>query len=104
MEMRQNVVRLLSNSRYLVDLKQEELAEEERELIMNLSPVFLEWEEKTRRLGEQRGIEIGEQRGEQRGKEEVARKMLAAGLDLAQICQFTGLSREQIQQLTSEES
>lgn len=100
--MRQNVVRLLSNSRYLVDVNQAEWVEEERELIMNLSPVFLEWEQKTRQsgieIGEQRGIEIGEQRG----KEEVARKMLAAAMDPVQIAQLTGLPLDQLQHLQTQ--
>ncbi len=118
--MRQNGVRALSNCRIMVDAQQEELAEAERELIMNLSPLFLDWEEKTRQrgieigeqrgieIGEQRGIEIGEQRGieigEQRGRLEVARKMVAEGMAPAQISQFTGLSLKQIQLLQTEET
>jgi len=79
-------------------------------LVMNLSPAYLKWKEETLREGEQRGIEIGEQRGieigEQRGKEEgkveVARNLLAAGMDPSQVAQFTGLTLEQIQPLQAE--
>ncbi len=53
--MRQNVIRALSNSRIVVNAKQEELEEEERELIMNLSPAFLEWEQSTLNQGRQEG-------------------------------------------------
>jgi hypothetical protein len=53
--MRQNVLRALSNCRIVVNAKQEELEEEERELIMNLSPAFLEWEQSTLNQGRQEG-------------------------------------------------
>lgn len=51
--MRQNVLRALSNCRIVVSAKQEELEEEEKELIMNLSPAFLEWEQSTLNQGRQ---------------------------------------------------
>lgn len=92
--MRQDVVRALSNSRIVVNTEQEALDAAERELIVNLSPVFLDWEEKTR--------EAGRTEGRTEGRIEVARNMLQAGLDLAQIAQLTGLSLEQIQHLSAE--
>ncbi|NJK62629.1 MAG: DUF4351 domain-containing protein [Synechococcaceae cyanobacterium SM2_3_1] len=57
--MRQNVLRALSNCRIGVSTKQEELEEEERELIMNLSPAFLEWEKSTLNQGRQQGGQEG---------------------------------------------
>lgn len=46
--------------------------------------------------GEKRGIAVGEKRGIVKGVESVARKMLASGMPVKQIAQFTGLSEEQI--------
>ena len=53
------VLELLSNWKIMLDEKQEALREEERELIMNLSPAYLKWKEETLREGEQRGIQEG---------------------------------------------
>jgi predicted transposase YdaD len=49
----------------------------------------------------QEGIQIGEQRGKQEGIQEVARNLLATGMDMAQIAAATGLTIEQIRQLQS---
>jgi len=97
---------LLGNWKIVLDEKREALREEERELVMNLSPAYLKWKEETLRAGEQRGIEIGEQRGieigEQQRAEGIARNMLAAGMAPTQIAQLTGLSLDQLQQLLAE--
>ncbi len=112
------VLELLGNWKIMLDESREALRQEERELVMNLSPAYLKWKEETLnegiQIGEQRGIQIGEQRGiqigEQRGKEEgkeeakveVALKMLAAGMDLSQIAHLTELTLDQIRQLQTE--
>jgi len=115
---RVRVLELLGNWKIVLDEKREALREEERELVMNLSPAYLKWKEETLRAGEQRGIEIGEQLGEQRGieigeqrgieigeqqrAEGIARNMLTAGMAPTQIAQLTGLSLDQLQQLLAE--
>ena len=57
-------------------------------------------------LGLKRGEELGLRRGEElglrRGSIKSARNMLAGGLSIAQIVQFTGLSQEEVQQLQQE--
>lgn len=60
---------------------------EEEETLMALHQAYLEWEQKTRRLGElegeQRGIQIGEQRGIQIGEQQQRHMVLElAGLEL----------------------
>jgi hypothetical protein len=96
------VLELLGNWKIMLDESREALRQEERELVMNLSPAYLKWKEET--LNE--GIQIGERRGKEEGKEEakveVALKMLAAGMDLSQIAQLTELTLDQIRQLQTE--
>jgi predicted transposase/invertase (TIGR01784 family) len=88
------VLELLGNWKIMLDESREALREEERELVMNLSPAYLKWKEET--LNE--GIQIGEQQK----AEGIALKMLAAGMDLSQIAQLTGLTLDQIRQLQTE--
>lgn len=66
------VLELLGNWKILLDEKQERLREEERELMMNLSPAYLKWKEET--INE--GIQIGEQRGIQIGEQELTLRLL----------------------------
>jgi predicted transposase/invertase (TIGR01784 family) len=64
-------------------------------------------EERGIAIGEERGIAIGEERGEKRGekrgelkgKREMARIMLAEGLDATLINKYTGLSLQEIESL-----
>ncbi len=62
-----------------------------RELIMDLSPAYLKWKEEM--------INEGIQLGKQEGIQQVARNLLATGMDPAQIAAVTGLTPEQIWQL-----
>ena len=55
-----------------------------------------------RREGKQEGLEEGEQRGEKKAKLEYARRMLEKGYPVEDICEITGLSREEIQTLRQE--
>ena len=49
--------------------------------------------------GEELGLRKGKQEGIASGRRETARNMLAGGLSVAQIVQFTGLSQEEVQEL-----
>ena len=51
--------------------------------------------------GEARGHQAGLAEGEARAQAEMARKMLAAGMPLEQIVQFTGLDAEAVEALTA---
>ena len=84
---RPRVLELLGNWKIVLDEKREALREEERELVMNLSPAYLKWKEETLKEGEQRALE------------QTASRMLATGMDPTQIAQLTGLTLEQIQRL-----
>ena len=61
---------------------QENQTEDERELIMNLSPAYLQWRENTLREGRQEGLQEGLQTGIktgiQAGKREVVENLLRA--------------------------
>ena len=49
-----------------------------------------------RQEGREAGLAEGKAEGKVEGKAEVARKMLAAGMPVEQITEFTGLSAEQL--------
>ena len=49
--------------------------------------------------GEKKGIELGKAEGKQQEKLEIAKQMLAKGLDIQLICEMTGLSEERIRSL-----
>ena len=72
---------------------QENIQPEDRDLIMQLSPLYLE------------KIQAAEQRGEQRGKQEdrqeIALRMLRESIPLDVIARITELTIEQIQSLQS---
>ena len=64
---------------------------------------FAEGREAGRAEGEARGIERGRSaglvEGEARGKLAIARKLLASGMQEAQVSEFTGLTTEQLEEL-----
>jgi len=64
--LRRNVLELISTWRINVQRK-ETLTEDERELIMNLTPAYLEWRENTLREGMREGIQEGIQEGIREG-------------------------------------
>ncbi len=82
---RVRVLELLGNWKILLDEKKEALIEEERELMMNLSPAYLKWKEET--LHE----------GIQRGKLEAVPILLELGLSVEQIAERLHLDLEQVQ-------
>ncbi len=92
-------LKLLADWKIMIDKEREALRQEERELLMNLSPAYLEWEERTLKEGIQLGKQEGIQLGEQRATQQVAHNLLATGMDPAQIATVTGLTLEQVQQL-----
>ena len=52
--------------------------------------------------GMEKGMKQGMEKGLEQRRLEIARKMLAKGMDAASVMEFTGLSAEQMQQLKAE--
>jgi len=70
-EIRAQVMKLLTSWRTNVELRQNRTRDEE-EVIVNLSPAYLEWEAEQREIGRREG----EQRGEQRGIQVMVENLL----------------------------
>lgn len=60
--LRRNILELISTWRINVERK-DNLTEDERKLIMNLTPAYLEWRENTLREGRQEGLQEGVREG-----------------------------------------
>ncbi|MGF1574964.1 MAG: flagellar assembly protein H [Cyanophyceae cyanobacterium] len=88
---RSRVLELLGNWKIMLDEKTEAEREEERELIMNLSPAYLKWKEETLNEGKQEGIQLGKQEGIQLGKSETVPILAELGLSVDEIAQRLGL-------------
>ena len=58
--------------------------------------------EKSMKQGMEKGMEKGMKQGMEQRSLEIARKMLAKGMDAASVMEITGLSAEQMQQLKAE--
>ena len=58
-------------------------------------------EEKGRMEGREEGLKQGMEEGEKKGKLEIARKMLARGMDVESIAELTGLTPDEIENLKS---
>ncbi|BBD63118.1 hypothetical protein NIES2109_59680 (plasmid) [Nostoc sp. HK-01] len=58
--LRQNTLKLITNWRIVVVQQQNELTEDDRELIMNLSQAYQQWEETTKQQGIQEGVQQGQ--------------------------------------------
>ncbi|MFN6569856.1 hypothetical protein [Dendronalium sp. ChiSLP03b] len=56
-QLRQNTLRLITNWRIVVVQQQAELTEDDRELIMNLSQAYQQWEDTTRQQGQRDVVE-----------------------------------------------
>ena len=65
--LRGNILDLLANWRVNVEGR-DNLSDEDRELLMNLSPAYQYWREKTLQEGKQEGRQEGKQEGRQEGK------------------------------------
>ncbi|MBZ8179994.1 hypothetical protein [Oscillatoria salina] len=64
--LRVNTLELIANWRINLQMR-ENLTDEDRELIMNLSPAYLQWREATLNEGIQQGVQQGIQQGVQQG-------------------------------------
>jgi hypothetical protein len=102
--LRNLTLRLLMNWRIEINLNidDNELDEETRELIMQLSPAYIKWREETLQEGEAKGKAEGKVEGKAEGKAEVAINLLRSGMDSEQVVQLTGLSMELVLQLARE--
>jgi hypothetical protein len=89
---RQNTLELLGNLKVTLEARTN-IQPEDRDLIMQLSPLYLEQ------------IQAAEQKGEQRGKQEdrqeIALRMLRENIPLETISRITELSLDRLQQLRS---
>jgi hypothetical protein len=65
---RYTILKLLSTWKITMEVSNE-MDDEERELMMNLTPAYLEWEKETELRGLERGKEIGREIGREIGKE-----------------------------------
>ena len=70
---RQTILEILANWRITVN-ESENLSEQDRELLMNLSPAYLKWQEETLQEGRLEGIEEGIQEGRLEGIQEGIQK------------------------------
>jgi hypothetical protein len=90
---RQNTLELLSNLKVTLE-SQDNIQPEDRDLIMQLSPLYLE------------KIQAAEQKGKLEGKQEdrqeIALRMLRKNMSLETIAELTELNTEQLQALQSE--
>jgi hypothetical protein len=77
-----------------------------QEVIMNLMPAYEQWEAEKIAEGKQEGLKLGEKRGEKRGEErkgiEIAQRMLARNMPIAEVADITGLTIAQVQALQAQ--
>jgi hypothetical protein len=90
---RQNTLELLGNLKVTLEARTD-ISPEDRDLIMQLSPLYLE-QLQTAKLE-------GEQQGKQEQQQEIALKMLRENIPFDVIERFTGVSIEQLQVLRSQ--
>ncbi|MEC4814928.1 MAG: hypothetical protein SAK29_16855 [Scytonema sp. PMC 1069.18] len=74
-QLRQNVQELVANWRVRIEL-QPPFTQEDQELLMNLSPIYLERLEASRQQGQQEGRQQGRQEGRQEGQRLVLENLL----------------------------
>jgi hypothetical protein len=87
---RQNTIELLGNLKVTLEARTD-IQQEDRELIMQLSPLYLEQLQAAK--------QEGEERGKRQNQQEIALKMLRENISVETIARITELSLEQIQQL-----
>jgi hypothetical protein len=93
---RSRVLELLGNWKIMLDEKTETEREEERELIMNLSPAYLKWKEETLNEGKQEGIQLG--------KLETVPILAELGLSALDIAQRLGLPEQLVSEILARKS
>jgi predicted transposase/invertase (TIGR01784 family) len=76
----------------------EEIKKVEEEYKMEYVPL---WERDARQEGWEEGVEIGVEKGVEKKAKETARKMLKKGFDIDIIIEITGLSKDEIEKMTS---
>ncbi len=74
---RSAVLKLLATLKISIELSSE-IDVEERELIMNLSQAYLEWEQETELRGVERGKEIGKEIGREQERRQIVENLLLA--------------------------
>jgi predicted transposase YdaD len=89
---RQNTLELLSNLKVTLE-SQENIQPEDRDLIMQLSPLYLEQIQAAK--------QEGKQEGKQEDRQEIALRMLRKNMPLETIAELTELNIEQLQVLRS---
>jgi hypothetical protein len=94
---RQNTLELLGNLKVTLEARTI-IQPEDRDLIMQLSPLYLEQIQAAKQEGEQRGKTIGEEHKQQ----EIAVKMLRKNIPLETIAEITELSLDRLQSLQSQ--
>ncbi|NJL99577.1 MAG: Rpn family recombination-promoting nuclease/putative transposase [Synechococcaceae cyanobacterium SM2_3_2] len=109
---RRRVLELLGNWKIMLDEKTEAEREEERELMMNLSPAYLKWKEETLnegkeegiQLGKQEGIQLGKQEGIQIGKLETVPILAELGLSVSDIAQRLDLPAQLVAEMLAKQN
>jgi len=76
---RRQLLEILANWRINLEINQN-VSDEDKELIMNLSPAYLRWREETLQEGLQTGLQTGRQEGLQEGLQEGQRLMVESML------------------------
>lgn len=60
--------------------------------------------EEGREEGEKVGIEKGERKGKKEAKIQIAKKLIESGMELEKVAQVTGLSENEIKEITTKEN
>ena len=72
---RQTILQILANWRITIN-ESDNLSEQDRELLMNLSPAYLKWQEETLEQGKREGIQEGRLEGRLEGQRQMAENFL----------------------------
>jgi hypothetical protein len=99
--LRRKVVEVLADY-HLFNLDPQPTSEEEKELFMRLSPVYLKWREETLQQGVQQGLQQGVQQGVQQERRHVTEQLLKTRFGGVDEALLTVLNR--VLQLPPEES
>ncbi len=98
---RNNALDLLGNLKVILEAR-ETIEPEEQELIMQLSPLYLEKLQAAQQIGEQIGEQRGEQRGEIKGRQNIVIRLLkrrVGDISAEVLARVTILSLEQLEDL-----
>lgn len=73
--LRENLTELLASWHVTIQTS-ENITEDDQELLMKLSPVYLRWRQDTLEQGRQEGLQEGRQEGRQEGQQATKRQMI----------------------------